>query len=244
MLRDRPVALVHIAGMCGRYGLGTPGRIASLPLDRAIVEAALLAEPRWNIAPSSLVHAVVSGRDGAEAAQLKWGLIPFWAKDASIGNKLANARSDSVRSKPSFRRAFAAQRALVFADLFYEWQAVPGERRKQPWCIRLNDNAPFAFAAIWDRWSAPGSDADPVHSCALITTDANALMTPIHHRMPVIVPPDVYDTWLDTNTPLDDVESLLVPYPDSAMQAFAVSTRVNSPANDDIGCVEPLSKIE
>lgn len=241
--------------MCGRYGLSAPGRVAELGLPSAITADVCGATPRWNITPSQLVHAAVGDQNGVRSAHLQWGLIPFWAKDASVGRRLANARAESVRTKPSFRRAFAAQRAVVFADLFFEWQAVAGARTKQPWCVHLHDNAPFLLAAVWEQWTPPAPDAvsaslddggrsttspAAITTCSLITTAPNAVMSPIHSRMPVLLSGKEADVWLDTRQPLDTVEALLRPADANVMTAYPVSTWVNSPAHDDARCVEPL----
>ncbi len=228
--------------MCGRYGLSSPSRLVELPLDAALLADAVASDPRWNITPSQSVHAVLADDDGPRAARVRWGLVPSWAKDPSIGTRMANARGESVRTKPSFRKPFASRRGLVFADLFYEWQKRDDSTRKQPWCVRMHDDAPFGFAALWDIWrdreSAEGDTE--LLTCTLITTSANELVREIHDRMPVIVPPERYATWLDVGSALDDVESLLVPYDARVMRAYPVSTWVNSPAHDDAKSAEPL----
>lgn len=230
--------------MCGRYGLSAPQRTAELSLDGALLADVRDASPRWNITPSQTLYAVAGDADGVRPARLRWGLVPFWAKEPSIGNRLANARAESVRTKPAFRRAFASRRALVLADLYYEWQVVEGARTKQPWCIRQHGDAPFALAALWESWQSPpladGRVDDPIETCTLITTRANALTAPIHDRMPVIIDEHAFDAWLDVRTPLDAVESLLAPPADHSLYAFRVSTWVNSPAHDDARCIEPL----
>ncbi len=230
--------------MCGRYGLSHPARVRALASAAASLDEALLAPAgasaaRWNITPSAIVQAVCSDRDGVRAAPLQWGLIPAWAKEPGIGARLANARADSVRHKPSFRRPFAARRALVFADLFYEWQAVPGATRKQPWCIRRRDEAVFAFAALWDRWIDPTA-GETRETFTLITTEPNDVVGRIHDRMPVILTPRQIDPWLDVSAPLDDVEALLAPYHDEELTAWAVSPRVNDPRVDDARCIAPM----
>jgi putative SOS response-associated peptidase YedK len=230
--------------MCGRYGLSNPARVAELTASCEALNAALLADvcassPRWNIPPSTVVPAIVSDHAGVRAASLQWGLIPSWAKEASIGNRLANARDDSVRHKPAFRRAFAARRALVFGDLFYEWQVAPDAPRKQPWCIRLRDHAPFVLAALWEQWTDPAG-GDTRRTFTLITTRPNAVLAPIHDRMPVLLSPSGVAQWLDLTTPLDAVEALLTPYPPHDMAAWPVSPRVNSPRVDDAACIAPL----
>jgi putative SOS response-associated peptidase YedK len=230
--------------MCGRYGLANPGRVVDLAPE-ASLDAVLLAEiagtaPHWNIAPSSLVPTLAADRDGVRVRPLRWGLIPSWAKEAAIGHRLANARDDSVRHKPSFRRAFAARRALVFADLFYEWQARPGTTRKQPWCIRRRDAGPFALAALWERWRDPQeAEAASVETFTLITTAPNAVVAAVHDRMPVILAPGDYAAWLDVHAPLDAVEALLRPAPADGWHAYPIGTAVNRPTFDDPACLAP-----
>ncbi len=174
----------------------------------------------------------------------KWGLIPFWADDPGIGHKLANARADGIASKPAFRAAFKTQRGLMPADLFYEWQVVPGHQGKQPWCIRLPDDEPFVMAALWDRWQ-PKHDpiADPVLTCCVVTTEANATMEPIHHRMPVILPLRDVEAWLDPQTTPADAARLLRPY-EGPLHAYQVKTWVNATRNDDPQCAIPLVRAD
>lgn len=231
--------------MCGRYGLSAPQRTSELSLDASLLADVRDAAPRWNITPSQAVYAVAGDAHGIRPARLRWGLVPFWAKEPSIGNRLANARSESVRRKPAFRRAFASRRAIVLADLYYEWQVLPGARVKQPWCIRQRGDRPFALAALWDMWQPPiragGHVDDPIATCTLITTAANTHTSSIHDRMPVIVAERDFASWLDVRTPLDAVESLLRPWSDDSLYAFRVSTWVNSPAHDDARCIAPLA---
>lgn len=222
--------------MCGRYGFGNPARLGTLPLG---VDLPAL-EPRFNVAPSQAVPLVLQDAGERRALMAHWGLVPFWADSPAIGNKLANARGDTVAAKPSFRGAFKARRGLMPADRFYEWQPLPGQKVKQPWCIQLEDEAPFCFAALWERWTpkdAPG--AEPLLSCCLITTEPNGTMGPIHDRMPVIVPPEAYAQWLDPATPAAVAQALIRPY-DGAMRAYPVSTYVNAPRNEGAPCSAPL----
>jgi putative SOS response-associated peptidase YedK len=177
--------------MCGRFTLRSSGE--------AVAEAFGLAEapdlwPRFNIAPGQPVAGVWQQPrvEGREFALLLWGLIAAWADDPSVGYRLANARSETAATKPSFRRAFRSRRCLVVADGFYEWQRADG--RKQPYFIGLRGDRPFGLAGPWERWEKHG---EPVESCTVLTTDANELMRPIHERMPVILPPDQYGLWLD-----------------------------------------------
>lgn len=225
--------------MCGRYGFGNPARLGTLPLGVELPELGA----RFNVAPSQAVPFVLQDRDGRHADFLKWGLVPFWADDPSIGNRLANARADSVAVKPSFRNAFKSRRGLMLADLYYEWQVVAGEKVKQPWCIRMDGDAPFGMASLWERWTPKATpDIAPLTTCCVITTEANDVMSPIHDRMPVIIHPNDFDEWLDPKTPADKALALLKPY-DGAMYAYPVSTMVNVPRNDSPACIEPLVRV-
>ena len=221
--------------MCGRFTLFEADKVLSREFG---VSGISPLSPRYNIAPSqpvACVRAVPAGA-GREFALMRWGLIPSWSKDPAIGNRLINARSETAREKPSFRSAFRRHRCLIPASGFYEWQR--RERGKQPFYIRMRDGRPFAFAGLWERWEPP--DGAAVETCAILTTGANAILAPIHDRMPVIMPPGGYDRWLDPaiRDP-DSVTPLLVPFPPEMMIAFPVGTRVNAPSNDDPGCVEP-----
>jgi len=176
-----------------------------------------------------------------EGGKLRWGLIPSWAKDLAIGMKLINARAETVAEKPSFRKSFKHRRCLVLADGFYEWQK---ERRvKQPYYIRLKSERPFAFAGLWDHWA--DADGQVIESCALLTTEPNELMAPIHNRMPVILNPDAYDDWLDPDQQnVARLATLLGSYPAEDMVANPVSRLVNNARFDDPRCVEPLVEQE
>ncbi len=219
--------------MCGRFTLRAPAS--------AVAEAFGLLEvapftPRFNIAPTQLV-AVVRAVAGArrELAWLRWGLIPSWARDPSIGSRMINARCETVHDKPAYRTAFRRRRCLVVADGFYEWQQTRG--RKQPYFIHFLDDHPFGFAGLWEPWEGPGHSA--IESCTLLTTTPNTLLAPIHNRMPVIVPAEHYDRWLDPSAENpDSLETLWQPYPVAEMEAFAVDSHVNSPTHDDPKCVE------
>lgn len=227
--------------MCGRYGFGNPARLGTLPFGVILPEF----EAHYNLTPSQNVPLVRDVGKGAhtdrDAIMARWGLVPFWADDPAIGNRMANARGETVATKPSFRAAFKQRRGLMPLDLFYEWQPLSGSKVKQPWCIRMPDAAPFAFGAVWERWTPKNApDAEPLITCAIITTTPNAVMAPIHDRMPVIIAPDDFDAWLDTATAPDVVQSLVRPY-DGPMHAFRVSTRVNSPRSNDVLNIEPLT---
>lgn len=224
--------------MCGRFTLTTPietlvetFQLSSVPEDSA---------PRYNIAPTQSVAAVLTDEEEhRHLAWLRWGLIPAWAKDPSIGNRMINARAETMAEKPAFRVALQRRRCLVLADGFYEWQRVEGG--KQPIYIRMADGRPFAFAGLWERWRA--SDGSSLDSCTILTTGPNELVRPIHDRMPVILPPEAYDLWLDpTVRSAEPLLPLLRPYRAGVMTAFPVSPLVNNPANDDPRCIEPLTE--
>jgi putative SOS response-associated peptidase YedK len=167
---------------------------------------------------------------------MRWGLVPAWSKDAAIGSRLINARAETVAEKPSFRSAYKSRRCLIPADGFYEWLK-PESGPKQPYRITLAGGAPFAMAGLWERWEkAP--DGTALETCTIITTAANEFVRPIHHRMPLILGATVHDAWLDAATPPDILSALPNPY-DGALEAHAVSTRVNNPRNDDDACIEP-----
>ncbi|NBC34741.1 MAG: hypothetical protein GVY13_18875 [Alphaproteobacteria bacterium] len=218
--------------MCGRYMITSPAE--------AIRELFGLADtpeiaPRYNVAPTQTVPVVRRQAEGGgrELVPLRWGLIPHWAKDETIGNKLINARAESVASKPSFRDSFRKRRCLVVADGFYEWKKTGG--RKQPYLIRLKGGGPFGFAGLWSRWR--NADDEPVETFTIITTEANDFCADIHDRMPVIVPPHAQDAWLDPERP--DAETLLRPYDPDAMEAWAVDMRVGNPRHDDPALIRP-----
>jgi putative SOS response-associated peptidase YedK len=219
--------------MCGRFTL-------SPPLDA--LQAALPGldlpsdyRPRYNIAPSQAVLAVRAEDSGPRAVWLRWGLVPFWAKDPAIGNRMINARAETVAHKPSFRNAYRTRRCAVLADGFYEWMRVG--KAKVPMRIRLADERPFAIAGLWERW-AP-DDAEPLETCTLITTSASARIAPIHDRMPVLLELEDMNGWIEPATPIPVLASLLVPYDRGDLEAYAVSTLVNSPANDREECLAP-----
>jgi putative SOS response-associated peptidase YedK len=196
-------------------------------------------EPRYNIAPTQLI-ATVANNNREELDLFRWGLVPSWAKDAAIGNRLINARAETLAEKPSFRAAYRRRRCLILADGFYEWQANPLGGAKTPYLVRLESGGPFAFAGLWEIWSAP--DGSRLLSCTIITTRPNELVAPIHKRMPVILPPEAYDRWLSAEEePSERLQPLLGPYPAEEMVAYPVSRVVNNPANDIPECVIPVA---
>jgi len=259
--------------MCGRFTLTTPSdELAEYfrVLEGGLPSARGRLRPRYNIAPTQPVACVRRGpgaeggpedspnESGNELLEMRWGLIPYWAKEPSIGNRMINARSETVAEKSAYKEPFRRRRCLVIADGFYEWQKT--ESGKQPYYIYLDEHRPFGFAGLWERWkprgdqldeiAAPGrpdvplSEDGRVVSCAILTTDANEMLADIHDRMPVILPREHWDTWLDPD--VDDAEALgelLGPYPADRMDAHPVSTHVNKPANDDARCIEPLKRL-
>lgn len=223
--------------MCGRYVVTTPGEVLAELFE---LDEKPHLEPRFNVAPTQEVAIVRRRADGdrREWARVRWGLVPFWAKEKAIGHKLINARGETLAEKPAFRDAFKKRRCLVPADGFYEWQRLDG--RKQPWLLRLRGGAPFAFAGLWSTWKDP-ADGEPLETCTLVTTTPNELVATVHDRMPVILPWERHADWLTPDAAPDALATLLVPYPASEMEAYPVSTWVNSPAHDDAKCLEPLA---
>lgn len=230
--------------MCGRYTLiSFPEQLAE---EFELYEFESL-EPRYNIAPTQRVPVVRTREDSAERgpALLKWGLIPHWAKDPTIGNRMINARAESVSEKPAFRAAIRRQRCLVPCSGFFEWKALDAAsgrgqgRKKQPYYIRRRDERVFAFAGLWDRWQSP--DGEDIGSFTILTTEPNELMRGLHNRMPVIIRREEYALWLDSR--MQDVERLaplLRPSSADGWVAYPVSTRVNNPAFDDPSCIQAV----
>jgi putative SOS response-associated peptidase YedK len=222
--------------MCGRFTLFEPDKVLAKAFGVSGFPPRSL---RYNIAPSQPIAAVraVPAGSGRELALLRWGLIPSWSKDPAIGNRLINARAETAKEKPSFRNAFRQHRCLIPTSGFYEW--LRWERGKQPYFVRMRDGHPFAFAGLWDRWESPEEGA--IETCTILTTAANAVLAPIHDRMPVILPPWEYSRWLDPSIKdPDSLAPLLVPFPPEEMLAYPVNPRVNVPSADDKGCIAPL----
>lgn len=219
--------------MCGRFTVRSNANVIA---NEFVLSGLVDLIPHCNIAPTQLVAAVRSLDGPRELVMLRWGLVPPWATELSIGSRMINARSETVATKPSFKKSFQSRRCLVVADGFYEWQKV--DDKKQPFFIRLKSDRPFGFAGLWERNDRTGQ---PVETCTIITTTANEMMVPLHERMPVIIPPEQYDLWLDPEVQdVTQLERLLQPFPSEEMTAYPVSTLVNSPKNDLAECVEPL----
>ena len=193
--------------------------------------------PRFNIAPTQPIL-VIPNDDQNTGDFLIWGLIPMWAKDPSIGNRLINARAETLEEKPAFRGSLKYKRCLILADGFYEWKGAPGRKTKTPYFIHMKDRKPFAFAGLWDSWSSP--DGSQVKSCTIITTAPNELMSILHNRMPAILHPRDYARWLDPSpqTP-DQLKPLIKPFPAGKMSAYPVSTLVNKPSVDNAELIQP-----
>ncbi|MBE7553850.1 MAG: SOS response-associated peptidase [Anaerolineales bacterium] len=220
--------------MCGRFTLATNTQ----KLAEAFAEFEVPADlpPRYNVAPSQPV-AVVANNGQHKVEFFQWGLIPSWAKDPKIGNQMINARAETLAEKASFKNAYKRRRCLVLADGFYEWKK-EGDNTKTPVYIRLASGEPFAFGGLWEMWQTA---EDFILSCTIITTSPNELMAQIHNRMPLILPREAYEQWLDPaeRTP-DQLNSLLKPYPAELMTAYPVSRLVNSPKNDSPALIEPV----
>jgi putative SOS response-associated peptidase YedK len=194
--------------------------------------------PCFNISPNQPVAVVrFDPYEGSRRLDfLTWGLIPSWADDPNIGDHMINARAETVAEKPAFRTAFRTQRCLVVADGFYEWKKEVGW--KQPYFVHMKDDRPFGFAGLWEQWNKRD---EPIYSCALLTTDANDVLAPIHDRMPVIIPRENYDPWLDPgNHDPKRLRPLLVPFPADEMEAYPVTKLVNDPENDLPACIRPI----
>ena len=228
--------------MCGRYSLTSPVEAMRRLFD---VDQSPNLAPRYNIAPTQQVPVVRGGgADGHGTRQLTamhWGLIPAWAKDRKMASRLINARAESVAEKPSFRAAFKARRCLIPADGYYEWKAMA--EGKQPYRLSPVDGGVMAFAGLWESWQDRAEDAPGiVESCTIITTDANAAVRPVHHRMPAILAPEAWQAWLGEEQADKSALLALVQIPSAlALTATVVSKRVNNPRNDDAACIEPAN---
>lgn len=223
--------------MCGRVTVQTSA--SEIAREFALTSVQLgLERPRYNLAPTQLMPVVVN--DGARVLDAyRWGLIPSWAKDASIGNKLINARGETVAEKPSFRSALKRRRCLVLVDGWYEWKQ--STKPKTPFLFKRKDGRPLAFAGLWEEWTAPDT-GELVRTCTIITVGPNALMAPIHDRMPVILPPEARELWLRPEPQESSaLLPLLVPYAEDTLEAYEVSRVVNAPGNDVPECIQRVA---
>jgi putative SOS response-associated peptidase YedK len=227
--------------VCGRFTSTTPAEDVAAYF--AVDEVALEEDrPRWNVAPTDTVRGIVD-RDGSRRmGGFRWGLVPFWAKDPLIGSRMINARAETISETSAYARPFQRRRCLVPADGFYEWQPRPDRKAKQPFHIRRRDGAPIAIAGLWDSWRPTrGSDEGRLVSCVLITTGANEVVRPIHDRMPVLLPPESWEAWLDPgNDDLDPLAALLAPAADDLLEVVPVSTAVGNVRNDGPELLEPV----
>lgn len=221
--------------MCGRFSLTLPAEAIGR-LFGVDVEKAPMLEARYNIAPSQPIAAIRRREESGERelAFLQWGFVPAWARDPASMRQPINARGETVEAKPMFREAFRKRRCLIPADGFYEWKRSAGG--KQPWRIERADGAPFAFGGLWDRWQ--GRDGKVIESCAIITTDANEAMRPIHDRMPLILNIGRFGPWLEGS--LVEASDLIEPW-DGELAYYPVSRRLNDPTHDDAGLIEPAT---
>lgn len=222
--------------MCGRFTLASTAEDLARKFE--LEEAVELGAARFNIAPTQPVASVRADRDGRRALSLqRWGLIPYWAKDPRIGNRMINARAESAADKPAYRDALRRRRCLVAADGFYEWGGKGAARRAHH--VTMREGEPFGIAALWERWRDP--EGQWIESCVLMTTEANACVRPIHERMPVILDPRDYGRWLDPGErDAARVLPLLVPCPPDWLVATAVGRQVNDPSYDDPSCIAPV----
>lgn len=224
--------------MCGRYSQTRPieDLVEQFRIDLVLQQPA----PRFNVAPTQDVPVVRLDDEGRRALDLlRWGLVPAWAKDLSVGNRMINARAETVFEKPAFRSAFKKRRCLVVADGFYEWKRLDESgKKKQPYRMTWHDGRPFAFAGLWEQWKGPDG---PVRTCTILTTTANAMMRQVHDRMPVILDgEEATARWLSPDSGPEELMPLLQPLPDDRLAAYPVSARVGSPRFDDPACIERL----
>jgi putative SOS response-associated peptidase YedK len=221
--------------MCGRYDLHLPRELIADIFGITIVQD---IQPRYNIAPTQQVVVIRTYPDGTRHLDLlKWGLIPSWAKDPSIGSRMINARSETVDIKPAFRTALKHRRCIIPGNGFYEWREVAG--KKHPLYVKLKGNNLMIFAGLWDHWKTP--EGEVIESCTILTTTTNDLIKHIHDRMPVILEPKDIDLWLDHQVAdPEQLKPLFKPYPSDLMEMYPVGDQVNSPRNDTSDLIKPL----
>ncbi len=220
--------------MCGRFALVSP---AELLVKILLLNRTPDLQPRFNISPTQNAPAVrvEPKTNERELSFLRWGLVPSWSKDMSKSARMINAKSETAFENPAFRKAARKRRCLIPADGFYEWKRMGKE--KQPFYFHRSDKTPFAFAGLWERWIGP--DEITVESYTILTTESNDIVSPIHNRMPVILPPEHYSRWLDPNIHEPaELQDLFDPYPAEEMNAYPVSSHVNNPQHDDARCIE------
>ncbi len=225
--------------MCGRYAVHADVEELIERFKLKLIEAQV--EPRYNIAPTQDIPVVIEAEQGRVLKSLRWGLVPRWAQDVAIGNKMINARAETLAEKPSFRTLLKSHRCVIPASGFYEWRGETG--KKTPYYIHRQDDESFGFAGLWTQWLEKGSSKPPLQTCTIITTAANELMRPIHHRMPVILLPEACAEWLNPdNEENEQLAELLVPYAKKDMEAYRVSPAVSSPQNQGEELTEPADE--
>jgi len=247
---DPCTASVTLGPMCGRFvSAAPPDQIARYFHAERVSER--VVEPHFNVAPTTDVYVVLEDAGARTLDAYHWGLIPFWAKDPTVGNRMINARAEGLAGKGAYKHAFRHRRCLVPADGFYEWKRVPGQRKKQPYYIHRSDGEPLALAGLWEKWRGPDGQAPSpedsapttLHSCTIVTTDANEIVSELHDRMPVILPPSAWDAWLDPgNADLDQLNHLLVPAPSSLLVMHPVGTDVSDVRNDGAHLIDPVAE--
>jgi len=226
--------------MCGRFVSSSPPDELAKYFDVEQVEETAL-DPSYNVAPSNDVYVVVESGGIRRLDAFHWGLIPFWAKDIKTGNKMINARAETVAEKNAYKHAFKKRRCIIPADGFYEWKKVPGQKAKQPYFIQRADAEPLAFAGLWEVWRPKDEEGDLVRSCTIITGEPNEKMAEIHDRMPVMLPPSAWAEWLDPeNDDLETLGKLLVPAPASLITMHPVSTAVNNARSKGAELADPI----
>ena len=224
--------------MCGRFaGIRSLRELKEIfPIDKAECDVTA----NYNVAPSQEILAIYKHEGENWLDKFHWGLVPFWAKDTSIGNKMINARAETVAEKPSFRNAFKKRRCLIIADGFYEWKGEKG--RKLPMFITLPDRKPFAFAGLWEFWNKKDDPDSGYRSCTIVTTEASESIRDIHHRMPIILKPDVYEPWLNPEyQETAGLKDILANSIQTELVSHPVSKTVNSVKNNDPSCIDPIS---
>lgn len=228
--------------MCGRFVSTTPPEELASYFDAQPPPTEAALAPDHNVAPTTDVYAVFEDGSARAIAPFHWGLVPFWAKDPSVGNRMINARSEGLATKNAYRNAFKRRRCIIPADGFYEWKKVPGHKTKQPYFIHRVDDEPLAFAGLWESWSPKdGADGGALRSTTIITTGANETMAPIHDRMPVLLPPAAWDGWLDpANHDVAALGTLLVPAPPRILTMHPVTTDVGNVRNRGPHLIDPL----
>jgi len=240
--------------MCGRFVTASSPALLAERFEVDDVAIANDREPDYNVAPRAQVMVVRQRDDRRVLSELRWGLVPSWAKDTSVGDRMINARAEGLATKPAYKRSFAKKRCLIPADGFYEWRVVAppttpkGRPKKQPMFVHRRDGEPFAFAGLWDVWKVPegvvleGVGPDGwLRSCSIVTTRANDVLLPIHDRMPLLLPESAWAEWLDPgNEDVDALAGLLVPAPDDEIELWPVSTAVNKADNNGPELVRPV----